>query len=342
MNSELELLYDLVIKNNTLLADIPKDKKLEKYKSKQSGLTLLGYSVVHNKPELYKILLNRNESDIYDITSNKDSILHIVYRLKLTAFLSEKEYEDLFNRFDFNHKNIFGNTVLHTLSSNDIKNFLTLINFNKVTKEHLNIQNIIQQTCLHCLLYQPQPLPQETMIQCLEVCIKKGTDIFIKNDEGKTIYDIAKNNYHLRKVETFLQPYFEKKEDKITVTDSEIELLDHVCYNNKTAVVIFIDPNYNFVTIVLNNPESDNEMIQLNVDKSKLTKITKKDVYDDGDFIYDLKMLKTGLIIMNNKKELFIVQADLISPLNQFHKKFSLYLSDLKFPFQHFFWIAKL
>lgn len=193
--STLELLFDLVIKNHTLLSDIGNSTEIETYISKNHGYTLLGYSVVNNLPDLFKILLNRNKSNIYNVNIYGDSIFHISSKNKSTKFIDE--YKDILDSFNFKSTNKSGCTVLHVASKyaeiSDL--FDIFLNHSRVTKEHLDIQDSFGKTCLFNLI---NCWHQTKSIRLLDQCIKKGANLFLKNRDNETIYDYAKKKMYRR------------------------------------------------------------------------------------------------------------------------------------------------
>lgn len=333
----IEKLFNTIIHDNLYLMLEYLPNEIDKYQSKKFKMTLLGMSILYQIPELCKILINRNNSDIYKLSSRNESILHICSMHELLIISDVNP--TFIDKFDFKCTDIDKRTVLHSLALNFDKTDLLfhLLQHEKITKEHLDMQDKKLQTCLHYfMLHKHSDEPEEERIEFLKLCILKGANIFLKNQNNETIYDIVTKHNYLKVVQ-FLKTFFESQQN----SSSKIQKFDLVQVSNdshQTAIVLFIDPMYDYITIVYNNPKTEDEMKPINVKESQLTKLQKQKKYISGDFIYDKKMLKEGVLLKDYKNDLFYVRDDTIFRLHNM-KMMKGYAGDILLNSGFMFWL---
>lgn len=293
--------------------------QLESHISTEYECILLEYFWDYMNIPIMKLLFKRNKSNIYCLNENNDSILHNLIDYEPNTYKTYLQFIDL-NLFHFHHQNKDGDTILHPAAIEGISFCEILIQHPRVSKDILNIKNNFNETLLFNLV-------RNNSLSCIKLCIEKGADIFVKDINNKTIFTLAKEfNHH--DIIDYLSPLFECKinlkyippmlespegsglMENIKYT-TNIQLFDTVYVDKlkKTGIVLMNNnPNYNFVSIAINNPTNADEMKIQNILKSEINKIEKPLQIEPGDFIYDIKMLQKDLLVMNDKCEKYIVR----------------------------------
>lgn len=160
------------------------NEKLEKHISSKFGQSLLHYAITHNDLKLTKTLLFRNKSNIYNLNEIKDSLMHIIVR---QTFKVEKYIWFLIlESFNLKYKNLEDETILHVAADYcEHNSFLEFfLDHPCVTSEILNEVNSLKETFLFKLI-------RKNNNDMVKKCIDKGANLFLKNNNNETIYDVA-------------------------------------------------------------------------------------------------------------------------------------------------------
>lgn len=313
----LDCLFDLVIlkchekesDNREYIEKIlNENEQLELHISTKNKLSLLACVCDTLNLPIIELLFKRQKSNIYNVSNNtKNSILHhIILNHKSDDCL---QFIDL-NTFDFNYQNMFKSTVFHYAVCYNLLIFRKLIEHPMVTKEHLNIVNNYKHTCISHLVQKTEYLP------LLKLCIDKGFNIFQKDLQDQNILDLAKL-YNVKEIMDYLVPLFEQQintDNNVNspnnlINNSSLRLFDtvEVTEYKKSGIVVFTDPSLNFISVVLNNPKTEDEMTIHNILKSNIKKIEKPTLMSPGDFISHPELLKLGMVVMNQKRKKLVV-----------------------------------
>ena len=106
-------------------------------------------------------------------------------------------------KMDVNEKDETGNTPLHWACYMSSESAITFI-LSWINEEEVNIQNKSGKTPLHIALYSDR-------INIIKKLINKGIDLYIKDNEGKTVFDIAKENPNLGNIFKLIMEYKNNK-----------------------------------------------------------------------------------------------------------------------------------
>lgn len=318
------------------------NNQLEKHIHTKHNSTLLGYCANIGDDPLLKLLIDRGISDLKNVNKNQDSLLHIICEQSDSDWYL-KHIPQIFLNIDFNLTNKKGETVLHSAS----KNISTLIYFNFMLdhkdfnpKEHLKIQDYQGNTCLFHLIKNFRSVE---LIRCVQL---KTDSIYCANNDGKNILDIA-SEYNQNNICDCLKPLFSKTKSSSDKNENkDFKLFDHVKLKSadRSGIIICLNVNYNFITVIWNNITFlDSKFIE-NVHKSELEVIQKRDILESGDFIYDAWMLQKGVLIVNARNEKFLVtdvntEKKLFSAKGIFSEYTTVYGIE-SVPFEKYFWIA--
>ena len=146
----------------------------------QQGNTALLYASFKGNYDIIKILLD-NGAD-YKIRNNMGlSVMHMAAQGDKPAFLiyfKDKYKVDILDR-DFN-----GNTPLHWAVNSTAENS---INFIICWMNDINQVDKKGQTALHIAIHTLRP-------KLIKKLLFKGADIYLKNNNGESVYDIISNN----------------------------------------------------------------------------------------------------------------------------------------------------
>jgi hypothetical protein len=254
--------------------------------------TLLSIAIINRNTEMVQLLLKRQNSSIETLTTNNDSILHLLGRFW------EDNYKEIVSSLLSNSEllmrtNKHNQTCLHN-GCVDFLNFV--LDGNYITKELLNLQDNFGRPFIFHLVCSKNELP------ILKLCIEKGADITIKDNQGFTILEHAKL-YGAKEILDYLNPLFNTQ----TIDNTNLKRYDHVqCISsNITGVIIsVVMPQNDCVTVAFNQPG-----LCQNILKSNLKKLPKALTLTQGSFIDDYDLLSEGLLVTDINQNRLIVES---------------------------------
>lgn len=316
--SIVELLASNKTNANEVIMILNNFQNLDKYKHSGRKETLLErlclFKFENNLFEIIDYIISRLSSNDYYF-SNKSTILHCIWHFPTNFF--EKIVNDIGSNFDFNYANLAGDTILHFMARDfynpnfpSVKyNFLTLLNSKFITKINLNLHShsLYQDTFWHIIFRTLinksfNKYDQFELISIIKKTQKLGADIFLKNNQNKTLLDLSKLQ-NLNLVTEYLEEEFAKNENKKINTETEIKLGDFVKLKQFTDQYGFI------VSLKRNGTQEIQAEVAMNgiyyfIKTIPLNLLQKSDKpvnnqLSSGDYIYDYNLLSEGLQIIN-------------------------------------------
>jgi ankyrin repeat protein len=141
-------------------------------KNTKNGLTAIHQSIIYNKIEIFKLLLDKNiDFNISDFFGN--TVLHYILYEKHIAFL---QLLFKYDNIKFNLSNINGDTPLHIILNYDTIDIIDIDILTKIiTYTDVNLQNNEGITCLMKII------DNNWLDRFYEILIKKPLNIFIQD-----------------------------------------------------------------------------------------------------------------------------------------------------------------
>ena len=176
---------------------------------KEYGLSALHQSVLNNFESVTDTIINKggniNIQDYYGNTSLMFAINdNFIEQIKIII-----SYENV----NYNLTNLNGDTALHILLNNINK----YINYEKIIEKlientDLNNQDNNGNTCLHYII------KSEILERFSHIIVKKLLNIFIKNNEDESCYDLIKNDtIKIKIIINSFYNYIQENKDKLVV-----------------------------------------------------------------------------------------------------------------------------
>jgi ankyrin repeat protein len=229
----------------------------------ENHCTALIYIIKQNNINITKIFLENNINiELQDIYGN--TALHIAIlenNIEIANILISK-----INKF--NLTNIYSNTALHTLLTLNLnQNKLMQYNIKKLIKNtNLNIQDIYGNTCLF-YLYK-----YNLWMHFINILLYKKNNIFIKNKDNITIYDMVKNNKY-DKYDNFINLIIDSYYNILTIKSTKyINIWKNKCKNNVVACKKKIKEN--IIKYNISIPLKKKSYYNINVDEGEKSLFT--------------------------------------------------------------------
>lgn len=272
----------ITFKNNNIIEYILNNTNINlNNRTKEFGITALHQLVVFNNIEYIKKIINLG-ADITLTDYLGNNIIHfamIENNIKISKFLIN------LNKINLTNTNLNGDTPLHIYLDNNKSNieydFLKIL----IKSTNLNIQNHQGTTPLHYLANI------NLIEQFNDILINKKLNIFIKDYEGKNVYDIVNNNENI--INIVIDSYLNNMKKGEFIVDWEKEC-HNVLLNKKTKKLKTPnDCKKKIKYTIINDNRSVPKLKEINYDfKSGLV---LKDCYFSGfpiDTLFGLLWLK--------------------------------------------------
>jgi len=184
---------------------------------KEYGIIALHQSIIINNIEITNtIIKNGANINLQDIYGNSP-LMYAINENNLEIIKLFIDYDNL----NYNLTNIYGETALHIILKKNIK--LDILEY-LIKNTNLNIQDNNGNTCLMLL---------KNFNKFKDILENKELNIFIKNNNNETLYDLIKNNSD--KINIIINSFYnclQFNKDKLII-DWEIDCVNKILNENK-------------------------------------------------------------------------------------------------------------